>query len=326
MLKKLTRFAAILLLIGGVVATAAAQKTVTLRLSTPTATDHPYTQGAQKFADLVSQYTNGTVEVKIFPNNQLGSPTAVAQGLQLGTIDMGIVASSHLTSYDNLLSALDLPFLFKNRQDAYAKLDSPLGQQLAKPLEKKNMLLLTYFDGGFRDLFDKKGPIKSPADIKSMKLRMRVINSPVYIAFAKAIGASPAPLPWSELYTDLQQGVVDAAETGIAQIEAQKFYEVAKYVSLDQHTFTASPLIISLRKYNQLSASQQDAVQKAAKQAADFERTKMQAAVQAGMETLKNQGVIFTQVDKAAFKEAVKPVWAQFEKELGSDLINKLSQ
>lgn len=326
MLKQLARMAAVLLVLGAVITTAAAENKVTLRLSTPTASTHPYTEGAQKFADLVSLYTNGSVQVKVFPDNQLGSPTAVAQGLQLGTIDMGIVASAHLTSYDKLLSALDLPFLFKNRQDAYAKLDSPLGQELAKPLEKKNMLILGYFDGGFRDLFDKKGPVKSPADVKRMKLRMRVINSPVYIAYAKAIGASPAPLPWSELYTDLQQGIVDAADTGLAQIEAQKFYEVAKYVSLDQHTFTASPLIISLRKYNKLTASQQAAVKKAATEATDFERSKMQAAVQSDMATLKKQGVVFTQVDKAAFQEAVKPVWVQFEKELGAGLINKLSQ
>lgn len=301
-----------------------AQGAVTLRLSSPNSATQPYTLGAKRFAELVKKATNGSVKVQVFPDNQLGSPTAVAQGVQLGTIDLGIVASAHLAPYNRQIGALDLPFLFPDKKAAYTKLDGALGAMLSRGLQPKNMLVLAWFDGGFRNIFNVRGPIKTPAGLKGLK--MRVINSPVTIATMKALGATPVPLAWSELYTGLQQGVVDGGSTGITQMWSQKFYEVAKYVSLTHTVFTAGPLVISKRKFDSLSLSQRSAVRSAAKEAAQYQRQLEQKAEAATAKKLEAAGLKFNQVDKGKFRAAVKPVWNKYGKEFPPALMALLDK
>lgn len=295
---------------------------VTLRLSSPNPASHPYTVGARQFADAVAKATNGSVKIEVFPDNQLGSPAAVAQGVQLGTVDMAIVATAHLAPYNEQMAALDLPFLFPDRETAYAKLDGDLGALLAKGLEPKNIVLLTYFDGGFRNIFNSERPIRVPSDLNGLKLR--VINSPVTINTMEALGGTPVPLAWSDLYTSLQQGVVSGGSTGITQMWSQKFYEVAKYMSLTNTVFTAGPIIISKRKLESLTPEQQAAIREAAAQAAEFQRNLAQEEEAKIAEKLKAEGLMFNDVDKEKFRAAVEPVWqkygAKFSKEVMAQL------
>ena len=301
----------------------AQQKTVTLRLSTPNPASHPYTVGAKKFADLVSKATNGSVRVDVFPDNQLGSPAAVVQGVQLGTIDMGIVATAHLAPYNPEMASLDLPFLFADRKAAYSKLDGALGSMLAKGTEAKNIVVLTYFDGGFRNIFNARGPVFVPGDLHGLKLR--VINSPVTIDTMDALGGTPVPLAWSDLYTSLQQGVVRGGSTGLTQLWSQKFYEICKFVSLTNTVFTAGPVIISKRKLEALTPAQQEAVRKAAVEATKFQRDLAQKAEGKIAAKLKAAGVKFNEVDKAKFRAAVKPVWDKYGKKFSNTLMENLT-
>lgn len=301
-----------------------ARDVVTLRLSSPNPASHPYTVGAQKFADLVSKATDGGVKVMVFPDNQLGNPGAVVQGVQLGTIEMGIVAGAHLAPYYDGMAALDLPFLFRNSEAAYAKLDGELGRILAKSLAPKNIEVLTYFDGGFRNIFNTRGPIAAPSDMQGLKIR--VMDSTVTIDTIKALGGMPVPLAWGDLYTGLQQGVVNGGETGITQMWSQKFYEVAKYMSLTKSVFTAGPVIISKRKLESLPQNYQAAIRAAAKEAATFQRKLEQQEEVAMAEKLKAQGLQLNEVDSEQFRAAVKPVWekfgAKFSKEVMAQIAN----
>ncbi|MDF1777153.1 MAG: TRAP transporter substrate-binding protein [Rhizobiaceae bacterium] len=312
-------------LAGAVLASTIAQaQEVTIRLSSPNPASHPYTVGAQHFADAVAKATNGTVTVQIFPDNQLGSPQAVVQGVQLGTIDMGIVASAHLAPYNEQVAALDLPFLFDGREAAYDKLDGKLGELLNVGLAPKNIVVLTYFDGGFRNIFSKTGPIKTPGDLSGMK--MRVINSPVTIDSMAAMGGTPVPLAWSELYPGLQQGVVVGGSTGITQIWSQKFFEVAKHVAMTKTVFTAGPLIISKRKFDMLTPEQQEAVMTAGREAATYQRDLAQTGEKELTKKLEQGGVTFNDVDLAAFRAAVQPVWDKYSDSFDEAVRNELTQ
>ncbi|WP_316980371.1 TRAP transporter substrate-binding protein [Shumkonia mesophila] len=296
---------------------------VTLRLSSPNPATHPYSVGAQKFAELVHKGTDGAVKVMVFPDNQLGNPGAVAQGVQLGTIEMGIVASAHLVPYFDGMAALDLPFLFPNVETAYAKLDGELGRVVARGLATKNIEVLTYFDGGFRNIFSTRGPVATPNDMQGLKIR--VMNSPVTIDTIKALGGMPVPLAWGDLYTGLQQGVVNGGETGITQMWSQKFYEVAKYMSLTRSVFTAGPVIISKRRLESFSSDHQAAIRSAAKEAADFQRKLAQGEEVKMAEQLKAQGLTFNEVDLEKFRLAVKPVWEKFGARLPKDIMDQIA-
>ena len=296
---------------------------VTLRLSSPNPASHPYSVGAEKLADLVSEATNGAVKITVFPDSQLGNPGSVAQSVQLGTIDMAILAAAHLAPYYDGMAALDLPFLFPNKEAAYSKLDGELGRILAKGIAPKNIDVLAYFDGGFRNIFTANQEIRTPSDLKGVKIR--VMNSPVTIASIKALGGMPVPLAWGDLYTSLQQGVVSGGETGITQMWSMKFYEVTKYMSLTKGTFTAGPVIISKRRMESLPAEYQAAIRAAAKDAATFQRKLAQEAELEVADKLKAQGLKFIEVDPAKFRAAVKPVWEEFGERFPKEVMAQLT-
>lgn len=296
---------------------------VTLRLSTPNPAAHPYSVGAYKFADLVREATGGTVTVEVFPDNQLGGPGAVAQGVQLGTIDMGIVATAHLAPYNGDAAAFDLPFLFSSKQEAYNKLDGAAGSLLSQGLEAKNIVALSYFDGGFRSLFNTQRPIHKPEDLNGMKLR--AINSPVTIDSIAAMGGTPVPLAWSDLYSALQQGVVSGGETGPTQMWSQKFFEVAKYMSLTNSVFTAGPIIISKRRLESLSEAQQAAVRAAALEAAKFQRNLAEEEEKKVLARLAEAGVMFNDVDMESFRKAVEPVWQKYGERFSAGFMDELT-
>ncbi len=298
-------------------------KTYTLKLSHPANTNHPYDTGALEFKKLVEEATEGKVEIQIFPNNQLGSPKEVAQALQLGTCDMGILGTAYLTSYVEKFGVLDVPFIFSSYQQAYDFLDSEYAaNELYKPLEDKNIKLLSCFSGGFRMMFNTVRPISKPEDFAGLKIR--IMESQVYIDMMETLGGKPVALPWNDLYTSMQQNIVDAAESGVAQIWSQKFYEVAEYLSVTNHSITVLPLMISKQKWDDLPKEYQEIIQNAATKAADVER---QAYEDSEKEMLKNLeeegGMKVNKADTATLQEAVLPVWEKYGEAFGQELIDK---
>lgn len=292
----------------------------TIRLNHPNNTSHPYNVGAEVFKEKVEEHTNGNVTVEIYPSNQLGGPAATVQGIQLGTIDAGIVASSHLTSYSPMFNVFDLPYLFVDRETAYVKLDSEAGDKIAATVEDKNIKVLGYFDGGYRVMFNSKHEADELADFANMQIR--VMESDIYINLIKAFNAMSTTIAWEDVYTSLQQGVIDAAECGITQVYTNKFYEVAPYISITNHTYTCAPLIMSKDLFDGMPADYQQAVLKAAEEAVKAERESIIAQDEESIKLIEAEGATISYPDVEELKAACETVWEAFAEKFGQDLID----
>jgi len=217
-----------------------------------------------------------------------------------------------------------LPFLFKSSEEAYAFYDGPIGDELFKLTEPVGLIGLAWWDNGFRNFTNRVRPLQKPEDFQ--RLKIRVMNSPVHLATVRALGANAVPINFGELYTALQQGVVDGQENPVANIYTSKFYEVQKYITLSRHFYDPSPTFISKKVWDTLTPEQQKILKDAAVEARDHMR-KITNEQEAGIvENLKKEGmeVAVLSVDEAkAFQEATKDVWKEFEDTIGKDFLAK---
>lgn len=298
---------------------------VVLKLGHIADPENPYAQGAVKFAELVKEKTGGEVEVQVFPSSQLGNQRDLVEGVTFGTIDMTLTGTAVLGNFLPKIAVFDLPFLFRDVNHAYKALDT-VGMELAKELEPRNMKLLCYMENGVRHMTNNVRPIKTPADMKGLKIR--VMEQPIYIEMMKALGANPTPMAFGELYTALQQGVVDGQENPAAHIYTARFFEVQKYISLTGHTYASEPVLISMAAWKKLSKKQQEAMQAAANEARDWQRALCRKLENGFWDKIrasgKSQILILTPAEKRAFADATRPVWAKFEKTVGKENIQKI--
>lgn len=279
---------------------------------------HPYHLGAQKFKEIVEKESKGTIEVQLFPNGQLGTGERdLIEGMQLGTVDVVVSSTGPMSGFEPKFMLFDFPFLFRDKEHAYKTLDGKHGQYVYSLLDKKGIVGLSWFENGFRHLTNSKKEVKTPADAKGIKLR--TMENKVHMAIWKALGADPTPMAFGELFTALQQKTIDGQENPIPIIFTSKFFEVQKYLSLTGHVFSPAQLLISKDKFNKLSDDQKKVVQKAAKEAAAFERSKITEMENSQVDELKKKGMIVTNPDKQAFLEATKSVYDQFKSQLGDD-------
>ena len=299
-------------------------KKVTLKLTHPNPETHVFHQAALKFKEEVEKESDGKITVEIYPANQLGGSKEIVQAVSLGAVELNISGSAQFSAFNSQLEVLDLPFLFATREAAYAKLDGEPGAFLAKPLEKKNIKVLGYLDGGFRSMFNSKRPLNTIADFKG--LAVRVQDSTVYMDMMSTLGALPSFLPWGDLFVSIQQGIVDAGESGVAQIYSQRFHEVARYVSLTNHTFTTNPFVIAKNKWDSLPADYQKVVQQAANNMVAFERKQIVADEAKAMQQLKDAGAVINVVDVTPFRAAMAPVWKRFADKQGQELVDRFAK
>ena len=283
----------------------------------------PYAQAGVKFAELVYEKTNGEVEIQVFPSSQLGNQRDLVEGLTLGTVDMTLTSTAVLGNFHEQVAVFDLPFIFRNRSHAFKALDT-VGMEIAKGLEPKGLKVLAYFENGVRNMTNNVRPIRKPEDMKGLKIR--VMEQPIYIAMMKALGANPTPMAFGELFTALQKGVVDGQENPAAHIYTKRFFEVQKYISLTEHTYSAEPLVISMITWNKLTPEQQKILQEAANEAKDWQRQLAIDLEQGYWDKIRESGKceIITDVDKEAFRKATKPVWKQFESKVGKENIEAI--
>lgn len=297
---------------------------VTLKLAHPNPDTHVFHKAAEVFKEEVEALTNGNVTVDIYPNNQLGDSKEIIQSVSMGAVELNISSSAQFSVFNDEVNVLDLPFLFPTREDAYAKLDGEAGARLAEGLVDNNVKVLGYLDGGYRNMFNSKRALETPADFKG--LAVRVQDSEVYFGMMDALGAIPSFLPWGDLYVSIQQGVVDAGESGLAQIASQRFYEVAPYISLTNHTFTANMFVINQAKWDSLPADYQAAIEAATEKMVAFEREQMVVAEEEAITTLKDNGATISEVNAADFQAAVAPVWDNFAAKFGQELVDLFSK
>jgi len=306
-------FAALLAVIFA--ATPAFSKVKTIKVSTTTQPTHIYNVGLEQFAKLVKEKTNGELEVKIFPAAQLGSERDAVEGLQLGTLEMTLTSTGPLGNFVPDVKLLNLPFLFKNRDEAYKVLDGEIGTEIAAKFPPIGIRSLGWYENGFRHITNNVRPINSLKDMAGIKIR--VMEDSLFIATMKALGASPLPMAFGELYTALEQGTVDAQENPLVNIDSSRFYEVQKNLAITGHFYSPAMLLVSEMFYQGLTPAQQKAIVEAASEARDYERNLSIEGDKVTEAKLASEGMKVTHPDKAEFIKAVAPVYQAAAKDIG---------
>ncbi|EHR69023.1 tripartite ATP-independent periplasmic transporter solute receptor, DctP family [Burkholderiales bacterium JOSHI_001] len=283
---------------------------VKLTLGHGAAPDNPRNLAAVKFAELLKAKTGGRYEVQVAHSAQLGDDAAMVTALRSGTLDMSANSQGAMAAVVPEFAALGLPFLFADVQKAWGVMDGPVGKELADKAAAKGMVLLGLWDNGIRQMSNSKRAIKSPADLKGLK--MRTPPDAVTIDIMQAMGADAQQIKFSELYVALQQGVVDGQENPLTNIASAKLYEVQKYISLTGHKYESTPFMMSKRSWDKLSDADKKAVNEAAAEATTLQRRLNKEADDKLVADLKAKGVQIDTVERKPFMDAAKPVYTKW--------------
>lgn len=294
---------------------------MTINVGHSVSTDHGYHQGLVEFKRIVEEKTGGAVTIEIHPSSSLGSEREMIEGLQLGTLDMCLAATSQLTSFVPEYQVFDLPYIFTSRQQAWDTLDGELGVEMLDMLQSKGLVGLSYFEVGFRNFTNNKGPIETPDDIAGKKFR--TMETPVHVAAIGYWGGNATSMPIGEVYTALQTGTIDGQENPLSIILSQKLYEVQKYISLSEHFYTGTPLLISKSLWDKMTPELQEIIAEAACAGRDVCRQTNVAAEEAAISVFKDAGCEINDADKDAFKATSGAIYEMFTDEIGQDLIDK---
>lgn len=282
----------------------------------------PYATAAHEFADAIEKVAPGEFTFKFFPNRQLGDEKEMLEGLSFGTLDAAIITNAVIANIAPSFQLNDMPFLYANEQQAYDVLDGPIGQEMMKKLEAKNIIGLGWAEGGFRHMLNNAKPVKTPDDVKGVKYR--VMQNPVFVEMFRSLGGNAVPMAWGEVYTAVQQGTIDGLEIPAAVIAANKYPDVVKYLSLTKHTYSAIGVLMSKKTFDGLSPELQEKVREAAKMAIDAQRKKSQTNTEEIIASIKEAGMQVNEIsDPAAFRELVSPVYEQFKPKIGEELFDK---
>lgn len=283
----------------------------------------PYAITARQFKKALAEFAPGQFEVQFFPSRQLGDEKEMLEGLSFGTLDSAVITNSPISRIALPFQVNDMPFIYANKEQAYKVLDGPIGKDLMKILEAKNIIGFGFAEGGYRQMINNMRPVYTPDDVKGIK--WRVMPNPVYIGMFRSLGGNAVPMAWGEVFTAMQQGTIDGLEIPIAVIYNNSYFEVAKYLSLTNHTYSALGLLMSKRRFNSLTPDQQTAVRKAARKAIHEERRMNTENVKTLVGKIKEKGMIINQVkDPKAFRAMVKPVYDEFRPSIGSMLLDRV--
>ena len=306
----------------GIVAVAAAvalpaqAQVKTLKVGIGLTEDHPQGLAVKKFAELVAQKSGGKVVAKLFAGGTLGNDVTMVSALRGGTQEMTVPDSSTLVSLAKDFGVLNLPLTFNTEAEADALLDGPFGKKLLDELPEKGLVGLGFWENGFRHVTNSRKPITKAEDIAGLKIR--VIQNPLFIDTFSALGANAVPMPFTELYSAMEQKAVDGQENPTATILASKFFEVQKHLALTKHIYSVWVLLMSKKTWDTLSADEKKAVQDAAREATLYERQTIRAFSTTALGELKKAGMQvteFTPAETARLREKLKPTVAKFSKE-----------
>ncbi|GFE51832.1 C4-dicarboxylate ABC transporter substrate-binding protein [Roseobacter cerasinus] len=276
---------------------------MTLKLGHLANEENPWHLASVKFGEELSALTDGRIAVEVFPNESLGKEIDLINGMQLGTVDMTITGES-LQNWAPKAALLAVPYAFKTIEDMDAFASGPVGDEIkSQVIEKVQIRPIAYFARGARNLTSNR-PITSPADLNGLK--MRVPNVPLFVDVWKSLGANPGPMAFSEVFTSLQNGTIEAQENPLALIKSASFNEVQSHVNLTSHVRSWIYLTIAESTWNKLSEDDQAAVTEAAARAQAYERELFEASLAADRADLEGKGMTFVDVDSAAFQAAAK--------------------
>jgi TRAP-type transport system periplasmic protein len=285
-------------------------------------TDHPVSKGVQKFTELVAAKSGGKLKVREYPANQLGSEMQQQSALRAGTQEMQSPATTSLVGIVKDYGLIDFPFIVSTPKQADALLDGPLGSALLAKLPEKGLIGLGYWDLGFRNVTNSRRAITKGEDLDGIKLR--VIPNPVYLETFKAFNANPVPMSFSELYTALETRTVDGQENPFSVILSNKFYEVQKYLSVTNHTYSTNIILVSKVFWDKLSKEEQTILQDAANEARDYQRKVSREAAAAAISELKAKGMDVNEIapaELAKMREKTKPIAQKFSAEYDPGIV-----
>ena len=286
--------------------------------------EHPVHKAMEHMSNLVDAKSGGKLKVDVHSSESLGTETECIERLQIGRLDMTKTSSSPLEGFIEEMKVLGLPYVFRDSEHFWKVMNGEIGKELLAAGENIRLKGLCFYDAGARSFYTAKKPIRTPVDLKDMKIRVQ--QSPVAMDLVRAFGASPTPIAWGELYTSLAQGVVDGAENNPPSLYTSKHYEICKYYTLDQHTRPADVLMMSMKAWNKLTAQEQKILQEAADESVVFQRKAWAEFEKESMDAVKAAGVEVIEPDKEAFKKAVEPMYKEYEGTKIGDLVKRIRE
>jgi TRAP-type transport system periplasmic protein len=285
---------------------------------------HPTYLGCVEFKRIVEQKLGDKYEVQVYSDAQLGDDVRATEAVRMGTLEMVATSASPLTGLVPEFNVFDLPFIITSTKAADAVFDGPVGAKLAKLLESKGFILLAYYENGFRDVTNSVRAIKSPTDLKGLKIR--TMQNPIHLAAWRALGANPTPMPFSEVFTAMQQNVIDGQENPIPTIYLSRYYEVQKYVTLSNHVYGPHILLINKKLFESFPPNDQKIMREAALASAKYQRSLNRKLAKDNIAELKKNGMIVTELtpqELAEFKKATLPVYTEWEPKIGPALVKE---
>lgn len=297
-------------------------KPVVLRLAETHPKGYPTEMGDEEFARLVKERSGGRIVIEVYPGSQLGQEKAVIEQVQFGAIDITRVSVSPVAAFVPKLNAFQMPYLYRDEAHMWKVLNGEIGQTLLASLEPFGFIGLGWFEGGSRNFYNSKRAVKSPADLKGLKIRVQ--ESELMMGLVSAFGAVPTPMAFGEVYSALQTGVVDGAENNWASYFSTSHFEVAKYFTLDEHTRVPEIIIGSKISLGRLSKADQDLIKKAAADAVEYQRKEWAKYEQVSIDKVKAGGAQVTSIaDKSGWSALMAPLYAKQSKEI-QDFIKQI--
>ena len=321
---RLARMAGVVILAAPVFGGAANAAEVDIRIGWATTDNETdaYRYAAHAFADALEEAKPGRFEVSFFPNRQLGDEKEMVQGMQLGTVDAGLITNSIVANVAPSFQINDLPFLYANSEQAHRILDGELGQKLFDDLAEKDIVGLAFCESGFRNMVNNVRPVQTPEDVEGVKYR--VMESPIFLGMYRNLGGTAVPMAWGDTFTAMQQGTIDGLEIPTWVVAASKMDEVADYLSLTRHVYTAAPLLMSASKFEGLSEEDQKIVREAAQTACEKQREFNAKAEAENIASLESKGMEVNETsDPAAFRERMRPVYDEYRPKIGEELMDQ---
>lgn len=290
-----------------------ASRTKEIKLAHTLDTSHPVHKAMVFMAERLKEKSDGKLELEIYPNAQLGNERESVELLQIGSLGMTKISAAVMESFSPNFKVLSLPYIFKDKEHYYRVLDGDIGKDLLSEGEQFWLKGLAYYDAGSRSFYTVNKPVDDPKDLAGMKIRVQA--SPTAINMVKSFGGSATPISWGELYTALQQGVVDGAENNPPSFYLSRHYEISKYYSLNEHTMVPDVLLISTHIWNSLNPQEQQWLQEAVNESIPVQRKLWQEAEEEALAAIKEAGVIISTPDKEPFSKLVEPMYETFKAE-----------
>lgn len=285
-------------------------------------TRHVVHQAMVYMAERLDFYSAGKMEIVIYPGGQLGSEREMIELLQIGSLAMTKVSASPLEGFVPEIKLFSIPYVMRDRTHFWQVLNSEIGQGLLNKVEVARLKGMGYYDAGSRSFYSTHGPINTPDDLIGKKIR--VLNSPTAVATVQALGGAATPIAWGELYAAIQQGVVDGAENNPPSYYLSRHYEIAKYYSLDEHTFVPDIILASLPVWNALTPDEQTWLTAAMADSIEYQKSLWQKASDEALTAVKKAGSTIIYPDKKAFQDKVVDFHASFDNTPVGEQIKKI--